>query len=233
MINDHKDVFNTLLSDPRIDISFGYKSNQTLLHVIVDKQWRMIDGLGDLLLKNGVNVNAKDSNGNTPLDIVNKKGFSWLTKYFDLAIERGEALIKAVKNGDNERLGQLIQERGHSLGYCDLDGKSVLYHALYQDKPNQVIIKMLEDNGADINQRNNHGKTLLHIAIEQHSKLKNKYRKVSYFHIDTSMSHQPVAYQWRDNAKPVMPANDEQSKTLETYNKHKNEVKLEIENLTI
>ena len=63
LINGHIDVFKTLLSDPRIDISFGYKSNQTLLHVIADKQWRMIDGLSDLLLKNGVNVNARDSNG--------------------------------------------------------------------------------------------------------------------------------------------------------------------------
>ena len=114
LINDHKDVFNTLLSDLRIDISFGYDENKTLLHVIVEEQWRMIDGLGDLMLKNGVNINARDSNGKTPLDIVNKKGFSWLTKYFDLAIERGEALIKAVKNGDNKRLGQLIQERDTS-----------------------------------------------------------------------------------------------------------------------
>ena len=96
------------MSDPRVDISFGYKLNQTLLHVIVKKQWRMIDGLSDLLLKNGVNVNAKDSNGDTPLDIVKKDPFSGLTPC--QAIERGEALIKAVKNGDHERLGQLIQE---------------------------------------------------------------------------------------------------------------------------
>lgn len=91
-----------------------------------------------LLIKKGVEVNAKDSDGKTPMHYV----------AFDENINILDMLLKA----------------GVSVHQLDSSGKGVVYYALYED--NKVIAEKLVAAGAKIDMSKQHNLELLHHAAK-------------------------------------------------------------------
>lgn len=99
------------------------------------------------LLKNNVNINTFDENGNSALH--------YLLNKFD--------------NENTEEIKEIISmfiNRGFNINSQNNSGNTIL-HQVVDNAPNANIIKYLLDNGADMNIINNNGNTAVHYLMSQ------------------------------------------------------------------
>ena len=149
---------NASFSEPGID----YKTHEAVtkevypLHMVSKLTVEKLQ----ILLKHGADVNAKDSDGLTPI---------FRTPKYELVkvlIEHG-ADVNASSNRGNTPLHtksrpeviKLLLEHGADVNAKNNEGNTPLHSA---GKPE--IVKMLLENGADANAKNNEGNTPLHSA---------------------------------------------------------------------
>ncbi|NEP13783.1 MAG: protein kinase [Symploca sp. SIO2C1] len=102
------------------------------------------EDLVELLIVKGADVNAKDHQGNTPLQLA-------------IEHERGVA-------------GLLI-DKGADVNAKDHQGNTPLHNALVSRSENQDSAKLLIARGADINAKDNQSRTPLHLAIAYESEV--------------------------------------------------------------
>jgi len=119
----------------------------------------------ELLIAKGVDVNARDNDGYTPLDwaIMNK-----LTETADLLRKHGGktseelfALFKAAEDGNIEAAKQAIAN-GIDVNAEDDDGRTPLHRAAWRG--HKEVVELLIANGADVNAKDGMGATPLHLA---------------------------------------------------------------------
>ncbi|HBP53153.1 MAG TPA: hypothetical protein DD643_01820 [Synechococcus sp. UBA8638] len=122
-----------------------------------------------LLIRHGVDVNAKDEHGNAPLHLVIHEGNGALAK---LLIEGG-ADVLATNNAGNSPVQvaafaglpeviTLLVEAGAPINVQDQVGDTPLHDAALQGRVEAA--RVLLDAGADVNIKNNEGKTPLNLA---------------------------------------------------------------------
>ncbi len=73
-------------------------------------------------------------------------------------------LIRAVKNGRENRVRHLIEERNMDVNLRDDLGKTLLYHAVYHN--HEKIVKYLVRHGADVNAKDKKGFTPIMFASD-------------------------------------------------------------------
>lgn len=84
-----------------------------------------------LLLDQGANINAKDKDGKTPLDIAIDRKHDSILKYLKQA-QLNEQLLAAVKDSDFNEVQGLVN-RGANVNAKDKDGKTlyIMLHVLF------------------------------------------------------------------------------------------------------
>ena len=126
------------------------------------------------LLKEGADVNAKNSEGYTALELASRNGH---TEIVSMLLEKGAdvnaktnegitALIRASEKGHTETVARLL-EKGADVNAKDSDGWTALMWASRNGHTETVTI--LLEEGADVNAKDNYflGSTALDIAIKK------------------------------------------------------------------
>jgi cytohesin len=147
-----------LLVDAGADLMERYNGNKTLLH----------EGAGaeliEFLIKKGLNVNAKDDLGRTPLHYLSMNDFH--TKEIKLLIKAGadvnavdlnfqSPLHLASKEACNKTV-QILVKAGADVNAVDLRGNIPLHLATKED--NLAVVRILVDNDSDVEHTNYEGK---------------------------------------------------------------------------
>jgi ankyrin repeat protein len=134
----------------------------------------------------GADVNCKDINGNTPLNMVAKLSYYHLVKYF---VEKG-AEVNTANNEkitplhygveyNNVKIVTLLLEKGANIDARDSIYETPLHWAGWTG--NIEVARLLLKYGADPYTENNSGVTPLFNAIRQeHWKLENIFKKSRY-----------------------------------------------------
>lgn len=141
------------------------------------------------LIKLGANICAKNSRGETPLQlaVVNKSHVDLLTemipngtRYSQMNFDRGltslrmaianrdedtvrELATQDAFNGVDHNLVKMLLDAGADINSRDINGCSALQCAVYTG--DVELVKSLIDAGADLNNRNSIGATALHDAV--------------------------------------------------------------------
>jgi ankyrin repeat protein len=162
----------------------------TPLHSIVEQYGRPYLKYGNdvecqksitVLLEYGAVINASDNNGDTPLHFACRAGFNECALFL---VEQGALCTFKNQKGNapihyechygqqNLALIKLFLEKGALLDK-DLKGKTPLHYCLrnknVEEETQQATIDLLLANGANINEIDKHGNTILHYAYEQNA----------------------------------------------------------------
>jgi len=126
-----------------------------------------------LLLDKGADVNTKDKNGQTPLDIIlnrNQRQISQNPNHADIMemlLANGAEILSihtASKIRNLEKVKAFL-EKGIDVNTKDDNGQTALHIAIISD--NQEIVKLLIDEGADVNAKDENGMTPLLLAVSE------------------------------------------------------------------
>ena len=114
------------------------------------------------LCRQGANINAKDSMGDTPLDIAramqHKDLAAILQSYGGEAGGVCRSIVYAIEDGDTKGIKRLLGQ-GADVNMKDRDDVSLLHHAVRTGK--LEIVKLLIDEGASTDVRDASGRNLL------------------------------------------------------------------------
>jgi ankyrin repeat protein len=123
---------------------------------------RDVDGLRSLL-NDGVNINAKDEDGKTPLDYANNEVAKILINHGAKTSDELKAderkLVDAARDGDIQKVKSYLAI-GIDVNTIDEDGHTPLHW-----KVNNEVVKLLIAKGANVNAISKHGRTPLDFAI--------------------------------------------------------------------
>ena len=147
-------------------------------------------------ISKGVNVSLKDKSGNSPfmnaassntLEVI-----EFLSKYvkdINTKDETGKSALAMAVNRNSVDVIKFLLEKGADINTKDKVGNTLSYYLINNFKANKTIrfkskLKLLEKNGLIINQVQNSGNTLLHIATQRNNL--SLIKKLSTFKIDVN-----------------------------------------------
>ena len=123
----------------------------------------------DSALIDGANINAKNSDGMTPLMLACFNGNYELAKFLlskgakvDLKDNDGWNALMWASRLNDVRLVTLLVSHGADVNYHDGDGWNALFHAC--SKGNFNVVKFLVENGAVVDSKNSLSKTVFEYA---------------------------------------------------------------------
>jgi len=128
--------------------------------------------LVDLLVEYGADVNFKNKSGVTPLYVSSNdyEAFQAILNYgAEINVQNknnGNTITHhALKWADNEIIRILIK-KGADFTIVNTEGNKPV-HLCYRTRKCPDVLKILQENKIDIYTPNEHGKTLLHISVEE------------------------------------------------------------------
>jgi ankyrin repeat protein len=128
----------------RLNFSNWRDKNETPLHSMASSN---LEDLAKLLLSNGADVNAKNSEGSTPLHYA--VTIACLRK-------RGTGMV------------ELLLAKGADVNTKDNEGKTPLHWVSGYVNVSDDLVELLIANGADVNAKDNDGKTPMHWIIARY-----------------------------------------------------------------
>lgn len=157
-------TYNVLLRD---------SNNRTPLHSAVSKNHL---GIVKFLLDNGASISAQDNSGYTPLHIATINGYSEIAK---LLLDYGADVNARDIKGRTPLLLEIEKDQQTVINMYttllnhqadvhakDINGNTTL-HSATKSKVSNLILNRLVKEGADVDARNESGKTPLAIAVEE------------------------------------------------------------------
>ncbi|KAL7783395.1 ankyrin repeat-containing domain protein [Trichoderma afarasin] len=141
----------------------------TALHLVA---YFGIEEAARALFQNAVEIDAKNTDSQTPLSLAAKNGYS---KVVELLLENGAELeseddrgntplLWAIING-HDAVVQLLLEKGANVQFKDKDGRMPL--SLVAENGYEAVVKLLVANNVDLNSRNKYSWTPLWIAASK------------------------------------------------------------------
>jgi ankyrin repeat protein len=128
----------------RLQFPYWRDKNETPLHRMVRTN---LEDLAKLLLSNGADVNALNSEGSTPLHY---------------------AVTMASLRKRGTGMAELLLAKGADVNAKDNEGKTPLHWVSGYVNVSDDMVELLITNGADVNAKHNEGKTPLHWIIARH-----------------------------------------------------------------
>ncbi|OOV27627.1 hypothetical protein BXU11_09180 [Flavobacterium sp. LM5] len=181
-------AYQFLVEELKINPKATNKSNENVLHLVANKSNQL--EIINYFTAKGVDPNAKDNDGNTPLllasagnDIEVVKQFSITTNNINAQNAKKEsALTLAVKSGSPEIFNYLLS-KGADLSVVDKDGYTLGYYLIQSYRPQsterrgpqtgnesksdpfQAKITIFKDKGFNLASPQKDGSTLYHFAV--------------------------------------------------------------------
>lgn len=170
----HEEVVRLFLDEPTVNPCCYNITKTTPLH------WAAKHGYLNIikLFANKVGVNILDSKGATPLCLATEAGKTDIVKFLltlspkinlNSRFYNGMAVLHiAVYNGHRELVELFLQEEDIDINACLADGTTP-FHIAAQEGYKEIIELLLtykKIRGLKVNAVDNHGRTALHVAIE-------------------------------------------------------------------
>ncbi|MFP3023396.1 MAG: ankyrin repeat domain-containing protein, partial [Wolbachia sp.] len=158
---DGKTPLNAAIDQKHDDIIKYLKQAQLNKQLLAAVQRSDFSKVKDLVSQ-GANIEAKNKDGETPLDLAIQGSYRDIIGLLEQAqLNLGKELLIAAEKGDLEKARDSIR-RGVNVNAQGRQGWTPLFWAI--QKNNLNIVKLLVNNGADINAKDNEGWTSLHWA---------------------------------------------------------------------
>ncbi|MBS0235797.1 MAG: ankyrin repeat domain-containing protein [Proteobacteria bacterium] len=147
----------------KVDVNIKGPNGQTALHIAAAKGFKTVI---ELLLTNGANIDALDSNGKKPLALAKDEETKLLLAAggadYDGVTNQAlfDYLLRAIKERNTALVGLMLEKRKFLRGQLneeDADGTTPLMHAIKSstvELPNEDVINVLIKYGALVNHAN-------------------------------------------------------------------------------
>jgi len=173
----HDEVINAFLAKGA-DINARNENGNTCLHgAVITCNPEMVK---KILAIEGVDINVKNNDGKSPLDVLEKfwesRDGEWGAKFVEIkgllteAMKEAEnrALVKgcvsAIDRGDGDDIGRTIHDRPDIIKIAD-NSKVALLHMAIREGNSEIVGKLI-DAGANVDAADGEGRTPLHLAVE-------------------------------------------------------------------
>jgi len=151
------------------------RNGEALLNEVADNDQ---DRVERLLKEHNIDVNIKDENGNTALNLAIILNKPYLLNLVKMLLEAGinlnlqnkdgyTSLISAVAVNYSKKIVQILLDNGANPNMQDYCGWTALHWAAIENK--LKMARMLLDKGVNLNIPNNIGRTALHLAVKMHN----------------------------------------------------------------
>ena len=168
-----------LLIDHGANIHSKLRSNDnTLLHTLIEHNPTSYDVM-KLLIDNGADVTAKNEKGYTPLGLLfsknpNVENLKFVLQYggdpTDLLYNFVISRVNRPITSEDKEIFNILINNGADVNYISPSSESLLHIATkhgVSDDPNIELMKLLIDNGANVNTKNGYGNTPLIYAARK------------------------------------------------------------------
>jgi len=177
----HKNTLETyqFLEKNGININAVDTENRNALHFIAKNNKNI--AVFKYFIDKGVDVNLQDAEGNSPFLIAAKNAplevVTYLSKYVKNYNLKNKNSVSALANAVNRNSVDVVAfllKKGADINTVDIEGNSLSYSLINNFKKDKTAnfeekLSLLEKNGFVINQLQNKGNTLLHIATERNN----------------------------------------------------------------
>ncbi|OUM63156.1 hypothetical protein PIROE2DRAFT_43594 [Piromyces sp. E2] len=169
--NNQYNIVKTLLKYNADIMDKDINNNYPLIKAILANEYDIVQLIIMHGIKNKINLNCWDVNGNTPLTLAYRQGFleifRLLAKFLDINMKDrngNNSLYYVVLNKDKQTLQILkdLMSNGLDIDIMVENGNTLLAQAIIERKIS--IIDYLLDNGANIHSINNQGKSIIHLC---------------------------------------------------------------------
>jgi len=186
--NKKVEVVNLLIKKGS-KLDYKGADGESLLHIAASQTYKGSSKLTEILIKSGLDVNAKDNNGKTPMDYATEKfAFSNIivlmkngVKFNDYVGENGSNLFhlaasQVVKNKNAYTLIDYLVANGNDINMPDNDKRTVLHYVYNYELDNRnsraikaelIAITKLMKRGAKLFAQDKDGNTIGHYAASQ------------------------------------------------------------------
>ncbi len=135
----------------------------TPFHLVIDEK---NDKLINLMIQSGADINEVDRNKMSPLKkaslINDEKLVEILINAPDIDLAKNNTLKWAIEE-DNLKIAKMLLDKGVTLNSIDENGYTYLHLAVLKKKAD-ILNELIKTNAIDINAKDNHNNTALHLA---------------------------------------------------------------------
>ena len=171
--NNQIDIVDAIRQNPEI-LSKRYAGSQTLLHLAVRlDRTEMVD----YFIHNGVEVNAQDDKGYTPLDYVSSKQQKTVQILKENGGKRAVSIHKAALRGDLEAIKSIVSENKDIIDSKDVEEMTALQWAAIMGHTD--VVEYLLVNGATVKNTNQFAREIEEYGYSDVSNLLYKYSEMS------------------------------------------------------
>lgn len=169
----------TFLEGLGIDVNVIGDSGRNPLHAIAYKSKDL--AIFSYFIKKGVDINLQDEGGNSPfMNAANSndlKVVEFLSNYvkgFNAKDENGRSALAMAVNRNTTAVVDFLLKKGADIQTKDKEGNSLAYYLLntFRTKDSKVFdakLKLLQENGLSMNQTQQGGNTLVHLATQKNN----------------------------------------------------------------